>query len=113
MGWPAAKQASGKDWLPTYLAHLLNDPYPAVRYMAERSLQQLPPFETFEYDFIAPAHKLLEYAGRAKSLWMQNRPSSLDRTGDKVLTNPDGSIQYELFNRLAGERDERLMDLRE
>ena len=113
MGWPAAKRASGRDWLAPYLAHLLNDPYSAVRYIAERSLHQLPGFEKFEYDFIAPAHKLLEYAGRAKSVWMQDRPSSLDRAGNKVLTNPDGSIQHELFNRLTGERDERLMDLRE
>jgi predicted CXXCH cytochrome family protein len=115
MGWPAAKQASGQDWIAPYLAHLLNDPYPAVRYIAQRSLRQLPQFERFQYDFIAPAHQLLEQAKRAKSLWKQHRQASQDRswTGDKVLLNADGSIQSHTFDRLSSERDERLMDLRE
>ena len=36
------------------LAMLLNDPYDAVRYIAHRSLESLPGFEGFQYDFLAP-----------------------------------------------------------
>ena len=39
MGWGPAQEASGTDWLPLYLALLLDDPYPAVR----RSLDALSP----------------------------------------------------------------------
>jgi predicted CXXCH cytochrome family protein len=112
MGWPAATQTSGNDWIAPYLAHLLNDPYPAVRYIAQRSLRQLPSFESFRYDFIASPHQLIEYSNAAKSHWTQ-QTHARDSSRESVLINADGWIQSETFNRLAGQRDDRLMDLRE
>jgi predicted CXXCH cytochrome family protein len=52
MGWDDAQKASGgATWLTPYLAQLMDDPYPAVRYIAHRSLRTLPEFKDFAFDF--------------------------------------------------------------
>jgi predicted CXXCH cytochrome family protein len=52
MGWDDAQKASGgSTWLAPYLAQLMDDPYPAVRYIAHRSLRTLPEFKNFAFDF--------------------------------------------------------------
>lgn len=50
MGWRAAQQASSTAWMPPYLSLLLNDSYPAVRFIAGRSLRSLPGYAAFSYD---------------------------------------------------------------
>jgi hypothetical protein len=59
LGWDSAKQASnelgGDDWQAPILAELLDDPYAAVRYVAQRSLRTLPTWQDLDYDFVAPA----------------------------------------------------------
>jgi hypothetical protein len=54
MGWDLAQAASGKHWQAALLAELLDDPYSAVRFVAHRSLQTLPGFRGYAYDFLAP-----------------------------------------------------------
>jgi hypothetical protein len=54
MGWDDAKNASGTDWLPRYLAETLTDTYSVVRYIGQRSLKRLPGFEHLAYDYIGP-----------------------------------------------------------
>ncbi len=57
MGWkPAHGKAIRLVVVSTpYLVTLLADPYPAVRYIAGRSLKRLPGFEKFSYDSVASA----------------------------------------------------------
>src|SRR2546427_480239 len=43
LGWEPALQASGRMWIPPVLGPLLDDPYAAVRCVAERSLKRLAP----------------------------------------------------------------------
>ena len=46
----------GRDWPAAFLLPLLDDPYAAVRYLAYRSLRELPGFRDFAYDYVgAPA----------------------------------------------------------
>ena len=53
-----------------YLATLLEDPYPVVRYIAARSLKELPGFETFSYDYVATGPgDLRESRERALDIW--------------------------------------------
>ena len=52
-----------------YLAQLLDDPYQAVRLIAYRSLRSLPGYETFEYDFLAPAPERAAARLRALEIW--------------------------------------------
>jgi hypothetical protein len=53
MGWAAAQEASGRDWMAPYLAELLGDRYSAVRAVAGESLKSLPGFDDFEFDYVA------------------------------------------------------------
>jgi hypothetical protein len=74
MGWAPAQKASGKDWLAPYLAELLADNYSAVRSIAGESLQSLPGFEEFEYDYVAATGvRGIESRTRAQAQWA--RPS--------------------------------------
>src|SRR5205814_10384009 len=57
MGWAPAREASGAAWLTPYLATLLEDPYAAVRYIAQRSLRASPQFSELHYDFVGPAEQ--------------------------------------------------------
>ncbi|HUS35924.1 MAG TPA: cytochrome c3 family protein [Verrucomicrobiae bacterium] len=52
MGWNDAQSASGgPTWLAPYLGQLMDDPYPAVRYIAHRSLLTLSQYKNFAFDF--------------------------------------------------------------
>ena len=71
-GWPAAQQASGRDWIMPFLAPLLNDSYAAVRFIADRSLKTLPGTAGFEFDFTASATAQPNAAARATTLWKKS-----------------------------------------
>lgn len=113
MGWDPAKEASGEDWLPIYLGHLLDDPYACVRYIAHRSLQRLPNFQGFEYDFVSTAEDRKEAVSRAASRWASGGSRSLDRYGTEVLVDASGTVDRPRFTRLAQARDDKVVDLRE
>jgi hypothetical protein len=101
MGWPEARQASGSDWMAPYLAQLLEDPYPAVRFIAHRSLTRLPGFADFEYDFLDPR----ESRSRALERWRQTElPAQADPS---TLIAVGGQPEWELFRRLLAQRDDR------
>lgn len=113
MGWEAARQASGKVWLPPFLAQLLEDPYSAVRYVAQRSLRSLPGFENFAYDFVGPAPDRAWARTRALEVWRRqgSAPSAQSRTN--ILINADGSLMQATIDRLLRQREDRSMDLQE
>jgi predicted CXXCH cytochrome family protein len=67
-GWHVAQETSGHGWLAPLLAPLLNDPYAAVRWVAEASLRTLPPFADLSYDFGAdPAARAVV----AEQIWQR------------------------------------------
>ena len=41
MGWDAAREASGDDWMTGYLTQLMGDPYDPIRFIAGRSLRKI------------------------------------------------------------------------
>ena len=59
-GWPDAHEASGTHWLAPHLAHLLEDPYGVVRYVAARSLRTLPGAERLDFDYLGYTKKNLD-----------------------------------------------------
>jgi hypothetical protein len=85
MGWTPAQQASGTGWLTPYLALMSKDTYDAVRYIASRSLQTLPPF----------------------------RRDQLPRGVPQLLINADGTFNTDVVNRLVRARDNRRVVYRE
>jgi hypothetical protein len=113
MGWEEAHAATGKKWQVPYLAQLLEDPYPAVRYIAARSLKRLPGFEDFSVDFVGSADHRSQARVRALDIWEQARGGRLDQTGEAILIDQDGRLDHATFERLLKQRDDRDIDLKE
>lgn len=113
MGWEPARQASGRGWIAPYLAHLLEDPYAAVRYVAERSLRSLPGYERFAYDFLAPPAD----RGRARravlDIWFDLPAGAIDRKGPEVLIDAAGNPMDAVLAQIARQRDDRPVALAE
>lgn len=104
-GWEPALAVSGRKWVGAYLSILLDDPYAAVRRVADRSISRLPGFEGFEYDFVAApdqrARKQLEAIGR----WRRAMAGSPDRSGMHLLQNARGEVNQAALNRLLSLRN--------
>ncbi len=110
-GLENARHASGERWLAPALAPLLDDPYPAVRYIAGRSLKRLPGFARMEYDFVGPEADRTRARRTALDLW--NAAGSPDRTGPAVLINAAGEPDTAAREALLRQRDDHSMDLQE
>jgi hypothetical protein len=113
MGWDAARTASGEKWIAPYLTQLLDDPYPAVRYIAARSLRRIDSFHDFEYDFVGSAEHRQEAQRRARGIWESRRDARLDQTGEAILIDAEGRLDRSTFHELLQRRDDRDIDLKE
>ena len=108
LGWEPARAVSGTYWITPYLVNLLEDEYPAVRYISQRSLAMGG--EHSEYDFIAPANSREKVAKSTLESWLSTRRGGANTA---VLIGPDGSIDEREFRRLLLQRDRRVMELNE
>lgn len=108
VGWEPAAQASTTDWLAPVTAQLLNDPYPAVRFVAGQSLKKLPAFGDFDYDFIAPRVSREEAITAATNAWSRLRYSGIgiSPTTGRILL-PNGNLNQTLIEELIRQRDDR------
>jgi hypothetical protein len=105
MGWGPAREASGGSWAAAYLAQLLTDPYAAVRHVAYSSIAGLPGFETFTYDYLAPAPEREDAAGRATEIWLASASS---RAAMPPLLLTEGGVPDAAeWLRLLAMRDDR------
>jgi predicted CXXCH cytochrome family protein len=111
MGWEPARRTSGERWLAPFLAQLLADPYPAVRYIAGHSLQKTLGFHDFDYDFIGTPPE--QEAARLQALKAWRLAGLPDRTGPAILISPHGELQESTLANLLGQRDNRSMNLQE
>jgi hypothetical protein len=114
MNWSPALQASGTNWMVPHLAHLLEDPYAAVRFIAHRSLRGRPEYRDLPYDYVGASTAWPAARERALDLWevQSNRTDSLDGV-EAVLLKPEGGFDEAAFRQLLSERDDRSMDLQE
>lgn len=101
MGWDPALEASGRIWQPQLLARTLDDPYAAVRYLAERSLRKFPGHVDFAYDFTQPGADQAEFVQAA----LVRARTGLDPGSDAFSTA--------LVERLRAERDNSPRFIRE
>lgn len=107
-GWEPAREASGTDWMPPFLAVLLEDPYAAVRHIAGRSLKRMPGYEDLVYDPLAPPEGRAEARSGAEARYSvptEARPAVL-------LRGPDG-LDRDTLEKLLRQRDDRPVDLKE
>ena len=108
-GWDAAQQTSDTGWMAPFLARLLEDPYPAVRFIAGRSLRSLPGFEHLDYDYVGTRDRWADARREAEQAWRRSRVP----TAAPTLLDADGSVRADIVDRLMRERDNRIVFLRE
>jgi len=108
-GWPAARQASGAGWTTPYLIQLLDDPYQAVRVIAQRSLRHEERFTRFQYDPFAPPAQRRLLVSQLLNSWTPEDHSSI---APSTLITPSG-VERERFDALLGMRDDRVVELHE
>lgn len=107
MGWKPAQEVSGSEWLYPYLIYTMTDPYAAVRFDAWKSLQSLPGFADFHFNYTADDRSLREYAGAALQKWLQQVKAPNSKFDAATALQPDGRFDRETFERLRNERDNR------
>lgn len=114
--WEPALQASGKSWIPPVLAQLLDDPYAAVRCLAERSLRQVaanlvPP----GYDYTVAPETRPSARDFVIGQWNQRAIKVPDQSVPKptLVRQEDSKAMREIFERLIRQRDNRPVRLRE
>lgn len=105
-GWAPAREASGGDWLVPPLGQLLDDPYPAVRYLAWRSLRQAAEFGDLDYDYVGPA---AQRAAARDEVWRRwhARPRPPGERARPLLLEESGALDRVRFAQLLSRRDDR------
>ena len=68
-GRAEARAVSSEHWVGPVLATLLDDPYPAVRLIADRSLRVFSLPGTAHYDFLAPRDARMQASQQALAEW--------------------------------------------
>ena len=114
-GWDQAVQVSGGSWIPPILAQLLDDPYAAVRCVAERSLKHVTNLVPGGYDYTIPPDKRPAVAALVLENWI-NKMSIASGTSlplPTLVRLDEPTAMREGFQRLARQRDERPVRLRE
>jgi hypothetical protein len=113
LGWATAQEASGRDWIAGFLPRVLDDPYHAVRFVAERSLRTLPGFEDFAFDSTAATENRRKAAEAALELWAQQQSTAARTRGRALLDDPEGLLPADVYERLQSARDDRPVALKE
>jgi hypothetical protein len=104
LGWRSARAAYGAKVNPALLGALMDDPYDAVRYIAERSVQSLGvDTRRLGYDFVRRPTERPPIAARVTEALSQRSQSSSSARG----------VSASLFERLLRERDDKPVQLLE
>lgn len=112
-GWPDAVRASGSDWMAPFLAQLLEDPYDAVRLVAERSLRRMPETELGNYDFLDTDENVARVHQRVLDAWRERRSGTQAVEKKRVLIDGNGRLMQSEFEQLLESRDDTPISLLE
>jgi hypothetical protein len=107
MGWAPAQQAAGREWLYPYLIFELNDPYSAVRFGAWKSLQTLPGFDGYKFDYTMGDAQQKDALDAAYRKWWFEWRSPPGSYRAQTILQPTGMFRQEIFDRLLDSRDHR------
>jgi hypothetical protein len=107
-GWSDAQHASGTQWMAPYLGQLLEDPYDAVRYIAQRSLKRLPGFDDFEdQGFLGSSAEREAIHANVLKIWSKNDDTPRKENAPQVLIDAAGRIMTSKFRELLRQRNDR------
>jgi len=112
MGYGPAQRASGTDWMPPYLVHLIRDPYEVNRAVGLNALRTIPGFETQEVDYMQWPEGVNEATQKIYRTWLRRSPRDL-RPRPELLLLANGVFDVEAAARLNKERDRRTILLAE
>ena len=119
LGWAPAQTASRTNWLSPVLGQLLDDPYAAVRLVAERSSKSLN-VSLENYDFSVQPSQRSPMRDRVWRDWQETvrknpqEDNSPPQTQVRLLVTPaDLDRQKKAYDELLGWRDHRPVRLRE
>jgi hypothetical protein len=115
MGWEEARAVSGTEWLTPLLAILLQDPYHAVRYIAQRSLGQQRGFEEVlgRYDFASGIPERQAGSQAIYQAWLRRAARNPMPERPELLIGPDGLFREAVMLRLLSEQDTTPLTLNE
>lgn len=116
LGWEPAVQISGSAWIPPVLAQLLDDPYAAVRCVAERSLKRVAAgLVPVGYDYTVPPDSRPSVQASFWEEWTRKTAAVRGQTlpGPTLVRRDDPQATRQAFQRLARRRDDRPVRLRE
>ncbi|MBL6765046.1 MAG: C cytochrome precursor [Verrucomicrobiae bacterium] len=102
--WPAARQAAGSDWMPAYLALLLDDDYDAVRYVARRSLKTFEGYGELEFDFLGSREHRETVRGKVVTQWEKTHDEAV-RDRNALLIDKAGRLKRAELDRMLMQRD--------
>jgi hypothetical protein len=112
VGWKPARQASGADWLAPFAARLLEDPYGVVRYVAHQSLQRLPGFADFEFDFLAQQDLRRARRMEAMQRWQSLTDQRVSGRQEQLIDSR-GRLMTDRIEELIGYRNDRPVNISE
>ena len=116
LGWEPALQVAGKSWIPPVLAQLLDDPYAAVRCVAERSLKQVAPgLLPAGFDFTMPPDARLPVQALVVERWTREMSAAHGESmpAQTLVRLNDATATQDGLQRLARQRDQKPVRLRE
>lgn len=108
----ARRQAGGR-WVVPFLAHLLDDPYDAVRFVAAEALVAHSVLDSGSFDYVAPREERVAIQQRVLARTHDSEHDDADSKLTRLLLQADGSLDVVAFDRIAAERDDRRVELRE
>ncbi|MGB0582066.1 MAG: C cytochrome precursor, partial [Limisphaerales bacterium] len=110
-GWePAQAAVKSNDGFPPMLATLMNDPYDAVRYIAQKSLRTLPGYQDLKFDYVGPEVDRARGIEEVLRRWQNSSPQ---KGRSDLLINAGGTLDQSAFNRHLQARDTRPLHLLE
>ena len=116
MGWPPALEISHTNWMAPILGQLLDDPYAAVRCVAERSLKKHTAWVARDYDYTLDPKQRQPARGTVWESWArQAEGAELPESKSHLLLvwPKDLEAQQRAFDPWLRLRDERPVRLRE
>jgi predicted CXXCH cytochrome family protein len=105
LGSAAAREVSGTGWQAQLLVEALDDPYAAIRFVAQRSLRTFAGFEDFAFDFDAP--RSLRLSRQADGRRRAQAGARQEPRHAALPLDEQGLIPRAVIEQLIGARDER------
>jgi len=116
LGWEPARRVSGTNWIAPVLGQMLEDPYAAVRLIAERSLRQTPGALPAGYDYALNPRLRTTVREEVWAAW-EKQPgarAAMESGRRELMLSPKSLAERQrAFDELSWGRDDRPMRLRE